>query len=70
MVLPSAEKVGNVSKVLSVWLTNGDVIKALFPSSEVRESLDDLVHYTLDGYVGNYTTKDWWNAPYKKEVEE
>lgn len=56
-------------KVISE-MTNGDVIKALFPSSEVRESMDDLVHYTLDGYVGNYTTKDWWNAPYKKEVEE
>ena len=45
--------------------TNGDMIKAMFPSSEVREIMDDLVHYTLDGYVGNYTTKDWWNAPYK-----
>jgi len=50
--------------------TNGDMIKAVFPSSEVRETMDDLVHYTLDGYVGAYTTKDWWNAAYKAESEE
>ena len=47
--------------------TNGDVIRTLFSSSEVREIIDDLVHYTLDGYIGNYTTKEWWNAPYRKE---
>lgn len=51
-------------------MTNGDMIKAMFPSSEVRETMDDLVHYTLDGYVGAYTPKDWWNTPYKKEVKE
>ena len=45
--------------------TNGDMIKAMFPSSEVREIMDDLVHYTLDGYVGAYIPKDWWDAPYK-----
>jgi hypothetical protein len=50
-------------------VTNGDMIKAVFPSSEVRETMDDLVHYTLDGYVGAYTPKDWWNAPYKRESE-
>jgi hypothetical protein len=50
--------------------TNGDMIKAMFPSSEVREIMDDLVHYTLDGYVGAYIPKDWWNAPYKAESEE
>ena len=50
--------------------TNGDMIKIVFPSSEVRETMDDLVHYTLDGYVGAYTTKDWWNAPYKAESED
>lgn len=49
--------------------TNGDMIKIIFPDSELRETMDDLVHYTLDGYVGNYATKDWWNALYKKEVE-
>lgn len=46
--------------------TNGDMIKAMFPSSEVREIVDDLVYYTLDGYVGAYIPKKWWNAPYKK----
>ena len=59
-------------KALEKWpkgATNGDMIKIMFPSSEVRETMDDLVHYTLDGYVGDYTTKDWWNAPYKAESE-
>lgn len=49
--------------------TNGDMIKAMFPNCEVREIIDDLVHYTLDGYVGQYATKDWWDAKYR-EVEE
>ena len=49
--------------------TNGDMIKAMFPSSEVREIMDDLVHYTLDGYVGAYIPKDWWNAPYRIDEE-
>ena len=49
--------------------TNGDMIKAIFPSSEVREIMDDLVHYTLDGYVGAYIPKDWWNAPYRIDEE-
>jgi len=48
--------------------TNGDVIKALFPCIEVRLVNDDtLVQYTLDGFVGNTVTRDWWNAPYRKE---
>ena len=38
--------------------TNGDMIKAMFPN--------DL---WLQLYARR-TKKDWWNAPYKKEVEE
>lgn len=52
-------------------LTNGDVIKAMFPSIESR--LDENTGIILAKWVDG-TTKtfkaDWWNAPYMKEVEE
>lgn len=38
--------------------TNGEVIKAIFPN-ELLTSITNM------GF-----NKDWWNAPYKKEVEE
>ena len=51
--------------------TNGDIIKAMFPYIESR--LDEktgimLVKWT-DGTTKTFKA-DWWNAPYKKEVEE
>lgn len=39
-------------------ITNGEVIKAIFPN-ELLTSITNM------GF-----NKDWWNAPYKKEVEE
>ncbi len=75
-LFPSKDCMVAVDKQLTVnaipipeGATNGDVIKAMFPSSEVREIMDDLVHYTLDGYVGAYITKDWWNALYRIDEE-
>lgn len=56
-------KLGNV--------TNGDMIKAMFPNCKII--LDN------DGYIGLrptgenwivWVTQSWWNALYKKEVEE
>ena len=51
--------------------TNGDVIKALFPNSEVCEPIieDDIIHIIFadkaDSAIGfDYS---WWNAPYKGE---
>ncbi len=41
--------------------TNGDVIKAMFPN--VVNSNTNLV----DAFNN---AREWWNAPYKKEVEE
>jgi len=54
--------------------TNGDMIKALFPNAKTWE-------VTRDDFQCTYiSSKDicgivalplsWWNAPYKKEVEE
>lgn len=56
-------------------LTNGDVIKAMFPNCEQKENIHNgYFEMYFDGDFGNpsYMTvsKGWWNAPYKKEEEE
>lgn len=60
-------------------LTNGDVIKAMFPNARVSEIFpsfnDDEVYYILIEKLKGATNgmrvmKSWWNAPYMKEVEE
>lgn len=50
--------------------TNGDMIKAMFPNSEVCEPIveDDIIHVIFadktDSAIGfDYS---WWNAPYKE----
>lgn len=45
--------------------TNGDMIKAVFPNTKVRDNCD-FVTYTIDNLIGITITKDWWNAPYKE----
>ena len=52
-------------------VTNGDMIKSMFPNVQTREVCNgELVEFTLDGVVGISVTKEWWNAPYKTESEE
>lgn len=43
--------------------TNGDMIKAMFPKMfcDTKGQTEEFTGMTL---------KDWWNAPYKKEVEK
>jgi len=52
--------------------TNGDVIKALFPSCKTRSenTPTNFMEFTLDGVVGYAIEKSWWNAPYKAESED
>ena len=46
--------------------TNGDVIRSLFPNTQVRNHVGtDFIEYTLDGIVGNTVGKKWWDAKYK-----
>lgn len=46
-------------------LTNGEVIKALFPSETMFEQTEACTYY------GNMRfDTEWWNAPYKAESEE
>ena len=46
--------------------TNGDVIKAIFPNTQIRENNSNFITYTLDGIIGTCVEKTWWNRPYKK----
>lgn len=51
-------------------ITNGDVIKAMFPNGEVYNEETSCVTVKFNGneYVDFYA--DWWNAPYKNGSEE
>ena len=49
--------------------TNGDVIKAVFDVTEVRQ-LDCCAFIDTSDDANMRTYKDWWNAPYKAESEE
>jgi hypothetical protein len=55
--------------------TNGDMIKAMFPDAKVNNTKYSYVVEVKLPYHSKYDTgllfdKDWWNAPYKKEVED
>lgn len=55
--------------------TNGDVIKAMFPNCEQKENIHNgyfEMYFDNDLKNASYmrVSKDWWNAPYKKEVKE
>lgn len=56
--------------------TNGDMIKAMFPNAKINEIKGTFDKKTLLGYrtwLGGRSQdflSDWWNEPYKKEVEE
>lgn len=60
-------------------VTNGNMIKALFPNCEDRKARfeeDDgevyEVHFVhlLDSMVINKFDENWWNAPYKRESDD
>jgi hypothetical protein len=56
-------------------VTNGDIIKALFPNCEQKENIHNgYFEMYFDGDFGNPSymrvREYWWNSPYKKEVEK
>ena len=62
---------------ISGKLTNGDVIRSIFPDIEVEPVKlgDQIVGYDIwkldNGTCAEtYFTKTWWNAPYKAESED
>ena len=50
-------------------VTNGDMIKAIFPSVDVKEKNNGYEVYFGIGTAIQYFNHQWWNAPYKKESE-
>ena len=50
-------------------ITNGDVIKAIFPNIDIEQIEDIIDVYGMSKCRVTYDT-DWWNAPYKTESEE
>lgn len=55
-------------------MTNGDMIKAMFPNAKTWEVTRDDIHCAFIDFKDICEIKSfplsWWNAPYKKEVEE
>ncbi len=49
--------------------TNGDVIKALFPSVEVKEKNNGYEVYVGIGTACQYFNYQWWNSLYESEGE-
>lgn len=52
--------------------TNGDMIKAMFPNFKINEEWKATRHFELRTDCTEITgiaTSDWWNAPYKREVQ-
>ena len=50
-------------------VTNGDIIEALFPDYLVLEFYDMMALIDKQERLIE-VNKDFWNAPYKREVEE
>ena len=48
--------------------TNGDVIKAIFPTGYERAH-EPIMDFVVDGYCYMFDY-DWWNAPYQKGGKE
>lgn len=53
--------------------TNGDMIKTMFPNGKEYDNDGDVryeIEIDFDYSYCSYFDGVWWNAPYKKEVEE
>lgn len=46
--------------------TNGDMIKAMFPTAEVKEKNNCYEVYFGIGTAIQFFNHQWWNAPYKR----
>lgn len=55
---------------ISENMTNGDMIKAIFPNIEVKERNNVYEVYFGIGTAIQFFNYRWWNAPYEAESEE
>jgi len=53
---------------ISEGMTNGDMIKAMFPNLNFKETKDFFERWIMNG-GGIRCYIDWWNNPYRKEQE-
>lgn len=51
-------------------VTNGDVIKAMFPDVDVKERNNGYEVYFGVGTAIQFFNYKWWNTPYKAESED
>lgn len=55
-------------------LTNGDMIKAMFPDAQIdyheKSNLGYITVFAKDCDTCQDYSYDWWNAPYQSESEE
>ena len=51
-------------------MTNGDMIKAIFPDVEVKERNNVYEVYFGIGTAIQFFNHQWWNAPYEAESED
>jgi hypothetical protein len=54
-------------------VTNGDMIKAMFPNFKFNEEWKATRRFELQSEQGHIeitgiATNDWWNAPYKENI--
>lgn len=51
-------------------MTNGDMIKSMFPNVEVKEKNNGYEVYFGVGTAIQFFNHQWWNAPYKAEIKD
>ena len=55
--------------------TNGDMIKALYPTAEITDHFElgtpigNIIYIRLDKYQEMRVQQDWWNTPYNSKGE-
>lgn len=64
------DKISAVTIEVNGTLTNGDVIKAMFPSVEVKEKNNGYEVYFGVGTAIQFFNHQWWNSPYKESDKD
>ena len=64
----------DIADMIVIWkgVTNGKVMKAVFPKAKVSRYIDEYERpsdYLIHIDDETYFTKEWWNAPYKGGAE-
>ena len=49
--------------------TNGDVIKAMFPNTTVKDFCTGIKDVSIEPHHDQCFSESWWNAPYKGAEE-